>query len=112
MPEKVHENVSSGFRCWYGSLVAVHFLSDGVIELPFDSMSVNEPVITYNIPATVKWVVLVDIGIKFIIAGRNQECITQVDLTLYAIAVSVVKPVAELLYKLGLNVSDYGQQIL
>ena len=85
-------------------VLAVHFLPERIIELPFDILPVNEPIASHCIPAAVKSIVDIHIRIKLIVPRSELEIVSEVYLCLYTVAVLTIGLIAILRYVFELQV--------
>ena len=86
------------------NVLAVHFLPERVIELPFDILAVNEPIASHCIPAAVKSIVDIHIRIKLIVPRSELEIVSEVYLCLYTVTVLTLGFIAILRYVFELQV--------
>ena len=85
-------------------VLAMHLLPERVIELPFDILPVNEPIVSHGIPTAVKSLMIIIIRIKLIIPRSELEIVGEVYLCLYAVAVLTLGLIAILRYVFELQV--------
>ena len=85
-------------------VLAVHLLPERVIELPFDILPVNKPIVSHGIPTAVKSLMIIIIRIKLIVSRSELEIVSEVYLCLYTVTVLTLGLIAILRYVFELQV--------